>query len=274
MADYSADFKDCVVIVTGAGVGIGYGICKAFAQAGATVVLNDMKESLAKQAATTLNTELGAERVHAHALDVADVNAVRRMVMETAMRFGRLDVVIANAGITNYGTFLDYSPEAFDRVTGVNLRGTYFTVQAAAREMIRLQTASGRILMTASVTGVQGFRNLSAYGMTKAGIMHMAQSMAVELGDYGINVNAICPGAIVTERTLADDPKFAENWASVTPIGRSGYVEDIVQTALFLASPGARHITGQTIIVDGGWTKISPIPEDTPDLPEESSKLR
>lgn len=274
MGDFKADFDGKAVIVTGAGVGIGYALCRAFALAGAAVLLNDMDAALAEAAAAKINAEIGAARVEGHGLDVADVNGVRRMVMDTAMRFGRLDVVAANAGITNFGRFLDYQPENFDRVTGVNLRGTYFTAQAAAREMIRLNTSDGRILMTASVTGVQGFKILSAYGMTKAAIIHLAKTLAVELGEYGITVNAICPGAIVTERTMADDPKFDTNWAAVNPNGRVGDVEDIAATALFLASPAARHITGQNIIVDGGWTQISPIPEDSPEVPAVSSKLR
>jgi 3-oxoacyl-[acyl-carrier protein] reductase len=110
--------------------------------------------------------------------------------------------------------------------------------------------------------------------MTKAGIQHLASVLAVELGEYGITVNAIAPGATVTERTMADDPNYDINWQKVTPNQRVGQVGDIVETALFLASPNARHITGQTIIVDGGWSSLSPIPEETPRIPEKSSKLR
>jgi 3-oxoacyl-[acyl-carrier protein] reductase len=156
----------------------------------------------------------------------------------------------------------------------VNLRGSYFTAQAAARQMIDLGTENGRILLMSSVTGTVAYPNLSAYGISKAGIQHMAKVLAVELGGYGITVNALCPGAILTERTLKDDPAYAANWQGVTPNGRVGHPDDIAAAALFLASPAARHITGQTITVDGGWTQQSPIPEATPELPEESSKLR
>lgn len=267
-------FQDHAVLVTGAAVGIGFGLCQAFAQAGAWVTLNDINGILAAEAAAKMNQRVGAERVIPYGLDISSVDGVRRMVSDTAARFGRLDVVIANAGITNFGSFLDYTPEAFDRVTGVNLRGTYFTAQAAAREMIQRQTRNGRILLMASVTGVQAYPNLSTYGLTKAAIIHLTRVLAVELGQYSITVNAICPGATLTERTRTDDPNYESNWASVNPTGRVGYVEDIVAAALFLASPQARQITGQTLVVDGGWTLNSPIPEDTPALPEESSKLR
>ncbi len=115
-----------------------------------------------------------------------------------------------------------------------------------------------------SVTGVQAHRNLSAYGMTKAALRLMAKALALELGPYQITVNAIGAGATITERTLSDDPDYERNWNSVAPNGRTGYVEDIANTALFLASSEARHITGDTIMVDGGWTVYSPVPAQHP----------
>lgn len=267
-------FKDRVVIVTGAGRGIGYGLCRAFAKGRARVTLNDIDADLAQQAADKINVEFSVDAVTPYALDIADAEAVRAMVADVVRRHGRLDVVIANAGLSHFGRFLDYSPQAFDRVTAVNLRGTYFTAQAAAHSMIQSKTKGGRLIFMSSVTGIQAYPNLSAYGMTKAGIQHLATVLAVELGHHGITVNAIAPGATVTERTLADDPEYDTNWQRVAPNQRVAQVEDIVQTALFLASPQARHITGQTIVIDGGWSLLSTIPEETPDIPTESSKLR
>lgn len=266
-------FADHVVVVTGAGQGIGFALCQAFAQSGAWVFLNDLRAEVAEEAADRLNSALGQQRVSAAPGDVADVERVRALIAQAAARHGRLDVVIANAGITNFGEFLEYTPQAFDRLTSVNLRGTYFTAQAAARQMIAGGHA-GRILLTSSVTGVQAYRNLSAYGLTKAGIVHMARSLAVELGAHRITVNAICPGATLTERTLLDDPAYAHNWAGVTPSGRASSVDDIAAAALFLASPAAAQITGQTLTVDGGWTLQSPIPPETPDNPQAGSALR
>jgi 3-oxoacyl-[acyl-carrier protein] reductase len=266
-------FEDTAVLVTGAGVGIGYAVCRGFAQEGAAVALNDMDEAVAHEAARQLNREMGRECVFPYVFDVADVQAVRRAVADCDQRFGRLDVAIANAGITNFGGFLEYTPEAFDRLTGVNLRGTYFTAQAAAQAMIA-RRLPGRILLTSSVTGIQAFLNLSAYGVTKAGIVMMAKTLARELGRYGITVNTIVPGITRTARTLADDPHLDENWPDVLSTGRVGEPEDVTALALFLASEEARQITGQALVVDGGWVIHSPIPPGHPDKPAASSQLR
>lgn len=259
-------FAGKAVLVTGAGVGIGYALCQAFAKAGALVALNDVNPVLCHTAAQRINDALGMERVQAYEGDIADVEAIRTICQRFADRVGRLDIVIANAGITSYGAFLTYTPEAFDRLMGVNLRGSFFTAQSAATLMIQAHIP-GRIILMSSVTGLQAHMNLGCYGITKAGIRMMAKTIALEVGKYGITVNAISPGATLTERTLHDDANYESNWASVTPDGRVGYVEDIVAAALYLASPEARHVTGQTLVVDGGWTLQSPLPPEQPNLP-------
>jgi glucose 1-dehydrogenase len=259
MAD--GQFAGKVALVTGAGVGIGYEICRAFAKEGAHVALNDVDATLATRAAESINAEIGAERVSAWGGDVADVPATRTMIREIAERFGRLDIAVANAGITLGGRFLDYEPQDFDRLLSVNLRGSYFTAQAAARVMLEKATG-GRIILMSSVTGVQAFRGLGTYGISKAGIRMMARSLALELGSYDITVNAIAPGATITERTLQEAPDYEARWAAVTPTNRTAHVSDIAAAVLFLSSAGARHITGQTIMVDGGWTTTSPLPSE------------
>jgi glucose 1-dehydrogenase len=266
-------FEGKGVLVTGAGVGIGYAICQQFAREGALVALNDMDESLAHDAAQKLNDELGREGVFPYTFDVADVKAVRRAVADCDRRFGRLDIVAANAGITNFGSFLEYTPDAFDRLTAVNLRGSYFTAQAGAQAMIA-RSIPGRIILTSSVTGVQAFLNLSAYGVTKAGILMMAKTLSRELGSYGITVNAIVPGITRTDRTIADDPHLEENWTEVLITRKVSEPEDVAAVALFLASDEARQVTGQAIVVDGGWVIHSPIPAGHPDKPAASSQLR
>ena len=259
-------FTGKAVLVTGAGTGIGYALCQAFASAGATVALNDLDPTLCQRAARQINETLGVEGVHPYACDVADVQAVRTMLQHFVDAAGRLDIAIANAGITNYEAFLTSTPEAFDRLTSVNLRGSFFTAQAAARIMIAAHIP-GRIILMSSVAGIQAHVNLGGYGITKAGIRMMAKIIALEVGPYGITANAISPGATLTDRTLHDDPEYERHWASVTPTGRAGSVEDIVAAALYLASPEARHVTGHTLVVDGGWTLQSPLAAGQPDLP-------
>ncbi len=256
------------VFITGAGQGIGYGVCRAFALAGAHVALNDYDAALAESAATAINQEIGAPRVTAYPGDVGDVTANAALIDAFAQQRGGLDIVMANAGITRYMPFLEATPDVFDRLLAVNLRGTYFTAQAAAKQMIAAGRP-GRILLTSSIVGQVAFPNFSIYSLTKAAIQMLAKSLALELGGYGITVNAITPGATLTERVVREDPNYEHNWAEVTVTGRVGYVEDVVTAALFLASPEARQINGHNLVVDGGWSLRSPLPDDHPTLPDK-----
>ena len=250
-------FKNKVAIVTGAGQGIGYGICKSLALEGTHVILNDVDQKLADDAARHIIKDTGGSCV-SMAGDSGDTAFIQTMVDTAVSRFGRLDIVIANAGITLFGDFFNYQPEAFSRVMQVNLAGTFFLAQAAARQM-RMQDDGGTLLFMSSVTGHQAHKDLAAYGMSKAALEMLAKNLVIELSQYKINVNAIAPGATLTERTM-DDPEYAATWQRITPMGRPATVADIAGTALFLVSDKAKHITGQTIIVDGGWTSISPSP--------------
>lgn len=252
-------YEGKVVLVTGAGIGIGYEICRSFAASGAQVMLNDIDAGCAEQAAQELNKELGHTCVYAYPFDNADVNAIRKTVADVVERFGGLHITVANAGITHIKPFLETEPADLDRLMGVNLRGTYFIAQASAQVMIAKEVA-GRIIIMSSVTGIQAIPNFSAYGITKAGLRQMARILAVELGAHGITVNAIAPGATVTERTLQEAEDYEATWAAVIPSHRPAYVNDIAAATLFLASEGARQITGQTLTVDGGWTSYSPLP--------------
>jgi 3-oxoacyl-[acyl-carrier protein] reductase len=269
-----ARFDDYAVVVTGAGTGIGFSIARAFALEGAQVALNDISADLATDAAARINAEVGAERVYPYPADIGETDQAIGLVEAFADRVGHLDALIANAGVTHYVDFLECTPDIFDRVVAINLRGTYFTAQAAAKRMIadgRPHESAGRIVMISSVTGLRAIPNFSVYGMTKAGIPMLGSVLAVELGSYGITVNTISPGAILTERTLRNDPHYAENWAGVNPNGRIGIPDDIAALALFLCSREALHITGQNMIVDGGWVTRSPIPAAHPDKPNEQA---
>ena len=253
-------FESRVALVTGAGAGIGQEIARRLARAGASVLLNDADAGLAESAAAGIGAEGGACRGVGG--DVADVDVVRGLVAEAVGTFGRLDLAVANAGLTQYGDFLDYDPARFDRLVGVNLRGSYFLAQAAARQM-RAQGGGGRILLLSSVTGHRALRQLSAYGMTKAALEMMARALVVELSPFGIAINAVAPGATVTPRTVAD-PDWEAGWARAIPLGRPATVGDVAAAALFLLSPEAAHITGQTLLVDGGWTSIGAAPPGRP----------
>lgn len=250
-------FRDKVAIVTGAGQGIGYEICKDLVEAGANVFLNDLDSSLAEQAVSTINKSRSG-KCTAVPGDASDRVFIQKMVDLAVQTYGRLDIVIANAGITLFGDFFNYSPEAFYRVMQVNLGGTFFLAQAAASQM-KQQETGGSLLFTSSVTGHQAHKDLAAYSMSKAAIEMLAKNLVIELSQFGINVNTIAPGATLTERTL-DDPLYETTWSKLTPMGRPAKVEDISHSALFLVSDEARHVTGQNLIVDGGWTCISPSP--------------
>ena len=250
-------FKHKVAIVTGAGQGIGFEICRALAMEGADVILNDIDGTVAANAARHIIDDTGANCI-AISGDSSDSALISKMVATAVEEFGKLDIVVANAGITLFGDFFSYSPESFFRVMQVNLGGTFFLAQAASNQM-KNQASGGSLLFTSSVTGHQAHKDLAAYGMSKAALEMLAKNLVIELSQHKINVNTIAPGATITERT-SGDPGYSETWSTITPMGRPATVTDIANAALFLVSDKAKHITGQTLIVDGGWTCISPPP--------------
>ncbi|GGW27498.1 SDR family NAD(P)-dependent oxidoreductase [Arenibacter certesii] len=249
------DFKEMVAIVTGAGQGIGLEISKQLLVHGAKVIINDIDGELAEKAILSLGSNGNCTAVVG---DSSNMGIIQEMVDKAVNTYGKLDVVILNAGITHFGDFFTYSPESFFKVMEVNLGGSFFLAQAAAKQM-KEQGKGGAILFMSSVTGHQAHKNLAAYGMSKAALEMLAKNLVIELSPYNINVNTVAPGATLTERTLQEE-NYSETWQGLTPMGRAANVSDIAQAVLFLVSDNAKHITGQTLIVDGGWTSLSPSP--------------
>jgi len=251
------DFTGLTAIVTGAGNGIGFEVAKQLAMNGASVVMNDIDGELVAASSAKINA-LGAGQTYPFAGDAGDVAVIAHLVNVVVEKFGRLDIAIANAGITLFGDFLEYQPEALQSVMRVNLQGSFFLAQQAAKQMIK-QQSGGSILFMSSVTGHQAHKNLAAYGMTKAALEMLGKNLVIELSPYNITVNTVAPGATLTERTL-EDAEYKATWSRITPMGRPATVEDVANAVLFMVSPKARHITGQNIVVDGGWTAVSVSP--------------
>jgi 3-oxoacyl-[acyl-carrier protein] reductase len=190
--------------------------------------------------------------------DAGDVAFIQEMVSKAVTEFGRLNIAIANAGITLFADFFEYTPDSFYKVMHLNLGGSFFLTQAAARQM-KEQQSGGSILLMSSVVGHQAHKNLAAYATTKAGLEMLAKNLVVDLSPYKITINAIAPGATATERTL-NDPDYEKTWSRITPLGRPANTTDIAKAALFMVSDEAKHITGQSLVIDGGWTSVSPSP--------------
>jgi 3-oxoacyl-[acyl-carrier protein] reductase len=249
-------FTNQVAIVTGAGIGIGYEIANQLAAQGAKVILNDIDENLAKSASQKISKQGGSCEVFSG--DISTIEIIEGIVKFAVDTFGKLDILIANAGITTFGNFLEYQPESMQKLLQINLFGTFFLTQAAAKQMV-LQGHGGSILLTSSVTAHAAHLNLAAYGMTKAAIDQLSKNLIVDLAPHHININTIVPGATLTERTLEDED-YIKTWSRITPSGRPATVEDIANAALFLVSPLSRQIMGQNLVIDGGWTSVGVSP--------------
>ena len=242
-----------VAVVTGGGGGLGTLAALAFADAGADVVV--AARTLAKCEATAGKVRALGRHALALSVDVTDSAQVRGMVACTLAEFGRIDILFNNAGITSPRTVLDTGEEEWLRVVDVNIRSTFLCSKAAAPAMAARK--SGRIINMGSILSKVGMGSRSAYVTSKAGIAHFTQALALELGPLGITVNALGPTVIVTDlnrELIRTQPQLYDALLKRTPLGRLGQPEDIAGALVFLASPAAAFITGQTLYVDGGYT--------------------
>ena len=249
-----------VAIVTGAGQGIGKAAALALAAAGANVAAADINEASVKETAATIAAT--GRRALAIKADMGSVNDIDRMVTEAVAAWGRIDILVNNAGVTRRAYIMDLAEEDWDRIFRVNAKGVFFCLQRVAREMIPRR--SGRIINTASIAG-KGFAGTSnaIYAASKGAVISLTKTAAQQLGRHNINVNAVCPGivrtAMYTEmvRVMAETDGLSieeveRRAVRSVPLQRANEPEDIAAMIVFLASPGARNVTGQAFNVDGG----------------------
>jgi NAD(P)-dependent dehydrogenase (short-subunit alcohol dehydrogenase family) len=242
-----------VAIVTGGARGIGHAIVKRFLSEGAKVTIADIDASAGAAAARAF----GDADCAAIATDVGDARAVADLIAATCDRFGGLDILVNNAGTIHTADFLSIEEAAFDRVLRVNLKGAFLTGQTAARQMVaqvEAGKAPGVIINMSSVNAVLAIPNQVPYCVSKGGIDQLTKVMALSLAVYGIRVNAIGPGSIMTDilKGVANDREAKRRLLSRTPLGRIGDPDEIAAIAVFLASEDAGYITGHTIYADGG----------------------
>ena len=250
-----------VALVTGAGRGMGRATALALANEGADVAVADILADAVEETAT--DARAAGRRSVPIAADIGAGEDIDRVLADTVAALGRVDILVNNAGVTRFLDIMDITEADWDRIHRVNARGAFFVMQRAARQMIE-QGAGGRIVNIASIAG-KGYAGTSnaAYAASKGAVISMTLIAAHQLARYDINVNAICPGSTITAMSTATmEQRAAERGISVAelqaqraaniPIGRANEPEDIAAMAAFLAGPGARNITGQTINVDGG----------------------
>jgi 3-oxoacyl-[acyl-carrier protein] reductase len=238
-------FKDKIVMVTGGAAGIGRVTAEAFAREGAKLAICDVNPETGEAAAESLGAEASFEKV-----DVADETAVSEWTDRVVKRYGRIDVLVNNAGITRDALLLRMKVPDWDLVMNVNLKGAFLCTRAVVRYMA--QQRSGRIVNVASVVGVVGNAGQANYVASKAGLIGLTKTVAREFAARGITVNAVAPGFIETQMTAVLSEKVKEGFLSQIPLGRAGTPEEVAGAVTFLASDQAAYLTGQVLHVSGG----------------------
>jgi len=242
------ELQDQVALVTGAARGIGRTIALKFAENGAHLVLSDLDLAGAEGVAREIEA-LGRQAISVEA-DVSNLEQADQLVKRAIEHWGRIDILVNNAGITRDSSLIRMDESQWDMVIRVNLKGTFNCLKAATRPMMKQK--KGRIINISSVVGVMGNAGQANYAASKAGVIGLTKSAAKELAGRNILVNAVAPGFIETEMTLALPEKIIENYKTLIPLQRLGRPEDVAEVCVFLAGPHSSYITGQVIHVDGG----------------------
>ncbi len=237
-----------VALVSGASRGIGRGLVDALAAAGATVAAGARDDASLEELATA------GPAVHPYRLDVTDVGTITTAVDRVISDHGALDIVVASAGLGDNHPALDVTESDWDRMMAVNLRGLFFTCQAAGRHMI--ERGRGRVIAMSSQASVVGIRDHAVYAASKGGVNQLVRVLALEWGPRGVTVNAIAPTFIYTPGTAdrLDDPEYRRRVVERIPVGEVGTIADVAGAVVYLASDAGRLVNGSILMVDGGWT--------------------
>jgi NAD(P)-dependent dehydrogenase (short-subunit alcohol dehydrogenase family) len=248
------DLTGQIVIVTGAGRGLGRGMAIAFSAAGATVVVADRSKAGVEETADLVGEHGGV--VHSMVFDAVSGQDCRRLVSETVARHGRLDTMVVSHGVTQHGPAVEVEQSEWDDVLTINLTGAFLCAQAAGRQMIA-QRQGGAIILISSTASIVGFDKLVAYGSSKGGVDQLCRQLAVEWGPYNIRVNAVNPGYTLNEmagtKTPHSNSSLRDEVKHTTPLGRRANIAEIAGPVVFLASNAASFISGVCLAVDGGY---------------------
>ncbi|MEM7813409.1 MAG: 3-oxoacyl-ACP reductase family protein [Candidatus Aenigmatarchaeota archaeon] len=249
----NGSLKGKVAIVTGSSKGIGRAIALRLARDGASVVVNGRNE--ADIAAVVNEIKKAKGKAIGVRSDVSIAKDVERLAAETVKQFKRIDILVNNAGVLDMKACAEMTEQEWDRILDINLKGYFLCARASAAQMVK-QKSGGKIVNIASIAGMRAYPGCAAYNASKAGIISLTQTLALELAKEKINVNAIAPGAIetaMTKNVLEDKHVYQQMLANI-PWGRIGKPEDIANAVAFLVSSDADYITGAVLVVDGGWT--------------------
>ena len=253
---YMGNFEGRTAIVTGGSCGIGRAICLKLAEEGANIVVADVKKEPVVDEEPTHEKiqENGGEAIYIET-DVSDEQSVKDMVYQSAERFGNIDILVNNAGVHHSAAVTDESPEGWDQIMDVNLKGVFLCSKHVLQHMIE-EDISGDVINIGSIAGLVGYGETAAYCASKGGIVELTREMALDYGDYGINVNAVDPGVIKTAMTkdMRENDEIRAYMDQNTMTPRLGEPEDIANAVAFLANDENDFITGENLVVDGGWT--------------------